>query len=93
MVEARRHGAVIARGDDTVAVKGNHYFPGDSVSTTRLRPSGTTTTCPGKGTAHCYSLLADGTGNVDAARYYPDLEPEAESIRGRIAFRKGVTVG
>ena len=93
MVEARWNGALIARSDDTVVVEGNHYFPAASVDAALLRPSGTTTVCPWKGTAHYHSLHVDGADNRDAAWYYPDPKPEAETIRDRIAFWKGVTVG
>ncbi|MDR6126372.1 uncharacterized protein (DUF427 family) [Sphingomonas sp. SORGH_AS802] len=92
MVEARWNGARIAHSDETVIVEGNHYFPVDSVDAAVLRPSGTTTVCPWKGTAHYYSLHVAGADNADAAWYYPDPKAEAEAIRGRIAFWKGVTV-
>jgi uncharacterized protein (DUF427 family) len=93
MVEARWNGSLIARGDETVVVEGNHYFPSEAVDAAGLRPSSTTTVCPWKGTAHYYNLLVDGAENRDAAWYYPDPEAKAENIRDRIAFWKGVTVG
>ena len=93
MVEARWNGTLIARSNDTVVVEGNHYFPADAVDGSLLRPSTTTTICPWKGTAHYHSLQVDGAENRDAAWYYPDPKPEAETIRGRIAFWKGVTIG
>lgn len=92
MVEARWNGVRIAHSDDTVIVEGNHYFPVESVDATLLRPSSTTTICPWKGTAHYYSLKVAGADNPDAAWYYPDPKPEAENIRGHIAFWKGVAV-
>lgn len=93
MVEARWNGVMIARSDDTVVVEGNHYFPASSVDRSVLRPSATTSICPWKGTAHYYSLDVEGAENVDAAWYYPDPKPEADMIRDRVAFWKGVTVG
>ncbi|WP_294314356.1 DUF427 domain-containing protein [uncultured Sphingomonas sp.] len=92
MVEARWNGVVIAGSDDTVVVEGNHYFPADSVDQSVLRPSATTSVCPWKGTAHYYSLDVDGAKNADAVWYYPDPKLEAEAIRDRVAFWKGVTV-
>ncbi|VXD00577.1 DUF427 domain-containing protein [Sphingomonas sp. 8AM] len=92
MVEARWNGAVIARSDETVIVEGNHYFPAEAVDAAVLKPSGTTTICPWKGTAHYYGLCVGDAINPDAAWYYPDPKPEAEQIRGRIAFWKGVTI-
>lgn len=92
MVEARWNGVVIAGSDDTVVVEGNHYFPADSVDQSVLRPSATTSVCPWKGTAHYYSLDVDGAKNAGAVWYYPDPKLEAEAIRDRVAFWKGVTV-
>ena len=93
MVEASWNGSRIASSDDTVVVEGNHYFPLDSVDASLLRPSDTTSVCPWKGTANYYSLHVDGAVNTDAAWYYSDPKPEAEAIRGRVAFWKGVAVG
>lgn len=92
MTEARWNGVRIAHSDDTVIVEGNHYFPVKSVDAAFLRPSSTTTIRPWKGTAHYYSLNVAGADNPDAAWYYLDPKSEAENIRGRIAFWKGVTV-
>ncbi|SFR96711.1 DUF427 domain-containing protein [Sphingomonas jatrophae] len=92
MVEARWNGQLVARSDDTVLVEGNHYFPADAVDAALLRPSDTTTICPWKGVALYHSLHVDGADNIDSAWYYPEPKPEAETIRGRIAFWKGVTV-
>lgn len=58
-----------------------------------LTPSTTTTVCPWKGTASYYDLKVGGAVNHNAAWYYPDPKPEAERIRERIAFWKGVEVG
>jgi len=93
MIEARWNGALIASSDDTVVVEGNHYFPAEAIDAALLRPSDTTSVCPWKGTARYHTLSVDGAENRDAAWYYPDPKPEAESIRGRIAFWKGVKVG
>jgi uncharacterized protein (DUF427 family) len=92
MIEATWNGAVIARSDDTVMVEGNHYFPRDAVDASVLEPSTTTSVCPWKGTAHYHSVRVDDTLNADAAWYYPDPKPEAEPIRDRIAFWRGVKV-
>jgi uncharacterized protein (DUF427 family) len=73
-------------------VEGNHYFPPDSVKREFLQDSDTTTVCPWKGTANYYTLVVDGQSNSDAAWYYADTKPEADQIRGRIAFWKGVQI-
>ncbi len=92
MVEARWNGTLIASSDDTVVVEGNHYFPADAVDPALLRASAKTSVCGWKGTANYYTLHVDGAENADAAWFYPDPKPQAEAIRGRIAFWKGVTV-
>lgn len=86
------NGAVVAESEDTVVVEGNHYFPASSVDTSLLRPSATHTVCSWKGTASYWTLEVDGRTNPDAAWYYPDPKPEAEAVRDRIAFWRGVTV-
>lgn len=86
------NGTVIAESDDTVVVEGNHYFPSDSLDRDLLRPSDTHTVCPWKGTASYWSLEVDGETNRDAAWYYPDPKDAAASIRGRVAFWRGVRV-
>lgn len=85
-------GAVLAESDDTVVVEGNHYFPPDSIRGEHFRPSDTHTTCPWKGLASYYDLLVDGEVNKDAAWYYPEPKSAAESVKGRVAFWKGVKV-
>lgn len=92
MVKASWNGATIAESDDTIVIEGNHYFPRDSVDSTLLRDSDSTTVCPWKGTAHYYTLEVDGSENRNAAWYYPDPKPAAAEIKDRIAFWKGVEV-
>lgn len=91
-VEAIWNKQVIARSERTVVVEGNHYFPLEDVDPSVLESSDTTSRCPWKGTAHYHTLRANGARNEDAAWFYPDPKPEAEAIRGRIAFWKGVEV-
>lgn len=47
---------------------------------------------PWKGTARHKDVVVDGEVNRDAAWYYPDPSTASASIRGRVAFWKGVTV-
>lgn len=91
-VTAHWNGAEIARSDTTVVVEGNHYFPRSDVRMEMLAESGTHTTCPWKGRASYYSVVAGGATNADAAWYYPDPKPAAAEIKDRIAFWKGVEV-
>ena len=92
MVQAKCRGVVIAESDFTVVVEGNHYFPDDAVRPECLQASDTTTSCGWKGTANYHHVVVDGEVCADAAWYYADPKPEAEEIRGRIAFWKDVTV-
>jgi uncharacterized protein (DUF427 family) len=91
-MKATWNGKVIAESDDTVLVEGNHYFPADSLDRQYVTFSNHSSTCPWKGQASYYSLLVDGEMNPDAAWYYADPKPDAEMVRGRVAFWKGVKV-
>lgn len=83
---------VIAESDDTVLVEGNHYFPESALKREFVTFSNHRTTCAWKGQASYYSLLVGGELNPDAAWYYADPKPEAEMVRDRVAFWKGVKV-
>ena len=91
-MKATWKGVTIAESDDTVVVEGNQYFPPDSLNRQYVTFSNHRTGCPWKGQASYYSLLVNGDMNVDAAWFYPDPKPEAESIRNRVAFWKGVRI-
>ena len=91
-MKASWNGKVIALSDDTVLVEGNHYFPESSLDRSCVTFSNHKSMCPWKGQASYYSLMVDGNMNQDAAWYYADPKPEAESIRDRVAFWKGVKV-
>ncbi len=86
------NGAVIAQSDDTVLVEGNHYFSEGSLNRSLTTFSNHKTMCSWKGQASYLSLIVNGDMNIDAVWYYPDPKPEAESVRGRVAFWKGVKV-
>lgn len=92
MAKAIWGGKVIAESNDTVVVEGNQYFPADSVTKNVLKSSAHTSICPWKGTAHYYHVEVDGMKNENAAWYYPEPNPAAKEIKGRIAFWKGVSV-
>ncbi|WP_329485971.1 DUF427 domain-containing protein [Kitasatospora sp. NBC_01246] len=92
MTTASWQGTVVAESDDTTVVEGNHYFPAESVRAEYLRPSDTTTVCGWKGTAEYYTLDINGQLNPDAAWYYRDPLPDAEHVRGRVAFWRGVEI-
>jgi len=86
------NGKVIAESNDIVNVEGNAYFPVDSVNKEYLVDSETHTVCHWKGTASYFNLEIDGKTNPDAVWYYPTPSGLANSIKGRVAFWKGVQV-
>ena len=86
------NGVVIAQSNDTVIVEGNHYFPESALNREYVSFSNHKTTCHWKGQASYYSLVVNGEMNPDAVWYYADPKPEAEAVRGRVAFWKGVKV-
>ena len=92
MARATWNGVTLAESDDTVVVEGNHYFPAAALNRDVVRASETHSVCPWKGTASDYTLEVDGERNEDAVWYYPDPKPEAEMVRDRVAFWKGVEV-
>lgn len=92
MPKAVWNDVIIAESDDIVVLEGNRYFPRESLREDVLRPSQKHTVCPWKGRASYYSLELDGQTCTDAVWYYPDPKPDANAIRGRVAFWKDVKV-
>lgn len=83
---------VIAESSDTEVVEGNHYFPADSIDKQYFKESDATTFCGWKGTANYYDVVVGDEVNAQAAWYYADPKPEANNIKGYVAFWKGVDV-
>ena len=92
MPRATWKGVTLAESADTVVVEGNHYFPASALNRDYVRESDTHTVCPWKGTASYYTVEIDGERNEDAVWYYAEPKPEAEMVRNRVAFWKGVEV-
>ena len=92
MAKAIWNGTIIAETDDIEIVEGNAYFPANAVKREYVRQSDTHTVCPWKGVASYYNVVVDSRTNPDAAWYYPETEPAANHIKGRIAFWHGVRV-
>ena len=91
-MKATWNGTVVAESDDTVVVEGNHYFPASSLKREFTTFSNHHTSCHWKGEASYYSLLVNGEMNTDAVWYYPQPKPEAQMVKDRVAFWKGVKV-
>ena len=83
---------VIAESDRTIVIEGNHYFPPESIKKEFFQQSDTQSTCPWKGLASYYSLRVGDNLNQDAAWYYPEPKEAAKSIKGYVAFWRGVNV-
>jgi uncharacterized protein (DUF427 family) len=62
------------------------YFPRIDIVMERLRPSGRTTQCPGKGTAHYFSVEIGGRVIEAAAWSYDHTTEAADAISGYVAF-------
>lgn len=92
MAKAVWQGAVLATSDRYEVVEGNVYFPPEAVNRAYLRESSTHTICPWKGVASYYDVVVDDKVNKDAAWYYPEPKPAAQTIGGYIAFWRGVEV-
>lgn len=86
------NGHVVADSDETVVVEGNHYSPPSSVNQGFLRESDTHSTCPWKGEASYYDVVAGDDVNTDAAWYYPNPKPAAKNVADHVAFWKGVEI-
>ena len=84
--------ALLAESDKTIVVEGNHYFPPDSINKEFFQSSDTHSTCPWKGLASYYDLRVGTSQNKDAAWYYPEPKEAARSIKGYVAFWRGVKV-
>jgi len=91
-VKALWENTVVAESDRTVVIEGNHYFPPESIKREFFQASDTHSTCPWKGRASYYDLRLGAHVNKDAAWYYPEPNEAARSIKGYVAFWRGVKV-
>ena len=91
-MKATWNGVVLAESDKTIEVEGNQYFPADTINKQYFQESNTHTICGWKGEASYYDIVVDGQVNKDAAWYYPSTKPDADEIKGYVAFWRGVKV-
>ena len=80
------NGVVLAESADTKVVEGNHYFPPNSIHREYCRDTDRHTTCPWKGLASYYDVVAGGETTRNAAWYYPEPKSAAAEIRDHVAF-------
>jgi uncharacterized protein (DUF427 family) len=62
------------------------YFPRDDLAMAFLEPSQTRSSCPRKGEATYWNIVAKSGTIRDAGWSYEDPLPDAAAIRGHIAF-------
>ena len=91
-MKATWNGALLAESNQTVVVEGNHYFPADTIDQQYFKASDTHSVCPWKGQASYYDVVVNGETNKDSAWFYPETKPEADNIKGYVAFWRGVKV-
>jgi uncharacterized protein (DUF427 family) len=91
-MKATWNNITIAESEDTVLVEGNHYFPESTLKKEYVTFSNHKTSCAWKGQASYYSLLINGEMITDAVWYYSDPKPEANMVRGRVAFGNAIKV-
>ncbi len=92
MPKAIWNGKVIAEGESTLLIEGNHYFRPEDVRREYLVASEHTSYCPWKGTAHYAHVIVDGIESTNGAWFYPDVKPKAEALKDHVAFWQGVEV-
>ncbi len=92
MTKAVWNGVVLAESDHTEMVEGNHYFPPQSIKREYFQSSDRHTTCPWKGVASYYDIVAGGDSIKNAAWYYPEPKSAAANIKDHVAFYGMVTI-
>jgi uncharacterized protein (DUF427 family) len=91
-MKASWNNITLAESDDTVLVEGNYYFPESALKKEFTTFSNHKTSCAWKGQASYYSLLINGEMLTNAVWFYPDPKPEANMVRGHVAFGNAITV-
>ncbi|MEY3446923.1 MAG: hypothetical protein RIR45_1678 [Pseudomonadota bacterium] len=91
-MKASWNNITLAESDDTVLVEGNYYFPESALKKEFTTVSNHKTSCAWKGQASYYSLLINGEMLTNAVWFYPDPKPEANMVRGYVAFGNAITV-
>lgn len=90
----RAAGAVLGESRNALElIEGNYppvvYFPRGDIAMAFLDPSETTSSCPHKGTASYYSIIAKSGEMKDAAWSYEDPHEAVTQIKDYLAFFPG----
>ena len=91
-MQAIFNGTVLADSDDIVMVDGTPYFPRAAMAKKFFRESDLTTVCGWKGTARYWDVVVEDQVISNAVWAYDTPKPDAESIRERFAFYRGIGV-
>ena len=86
------NGVTDRQSDDTVVVEGNTTSPTDSLNRDTSPSATTRPPAPGRAGELSTRCWSTASCNADAAWYYADPKPEAEMVKDRVAFWKGVKV-
>ena len=89
MAVARWNDATLTETDKYEVIESYVYFPPGSVKWQYFKKTNNYYTCPRKGKAVYYDLVAEGRVIKDGAWSYPEPEEAAKHIRGYIAFAYG----
>jgi len=87
----RAGGAVLGETTDALElIEGSYppviYFPRDDIAMAFLDPTDTTSSCPHKGEASYYSIIAKSGAIRDAAWSYENPKDDVAQIAGYLAF-------
>ena len=90
--EARWNGKVIAASDNCIHVEGDAYFPPQDLKSELFISSPKSSVCSWKGDCNYFDVVVDGKTNASAAWVYNAPKAAAASIKGYVAFWKGVEI-
>ena len=79
---------ILSESEDIVTVKGNAYFPMDSLKKEYFDQSKSMSLCLWKDKASYFLAIVKGKTNKDCAWHYPKPSFLAKKVKNRVAFWK-----